>query len=815
MINYNHSEFEKKWQEFWETQGTFHAQEDDERLKYYCLVMFPYPSGKLHMGHVRNYVLGDIFARYYRMKGFNVIQPIGWDSFGLPAENAAIKNKVNPRDWTRQNIAHMRMQLKSLGISYDWRREIATCEPDYYKWNQWFFIKMWEKGLAYRKTSKVNWCPSCATVLANEQVHSGKCWRCDSLVENKELEQWFIKITDYAQELLDGHEKLKDGWPEEVLAMQKHWIGKSIGGEVDFKIVSDSGHYNASLKVFTTRPDTLFGATFIVVAPEHGMLSSIEAHAANYQAVKKYVDNAIKQKASTAKEQAIKEKTGVRLEGVSAVNPANGSKLPVYVSDYVLMEYGTGAIMAVPAHDQRDWDFATAHNIPIIQVIGSEGLDIQQSAWEGDGVMMNSAQFNGLPVEEGKIRILDWLQEKGVATRSTKFRIKDWLVSRQRFWGTPIPMIHCPACGIVPVPENQLPVTLPDNVVLTGTGQSPLSEDKAFTDVTCPKCGGPAKRETDTMDTFVDSSWYYARYCDPKNARAPFARDNAAKWLPVDQYIGGIEHACMHLIYARFWHKLMRDLGLVKSDEPFMKLLTQGMVCLGGSAMSKSRGNIVTPDEILANFGADTARLFIMFAAPPHKQLEWSSDGVEGSWRFINRFWRLLERLEVPGGQATDAESAELRKVLHATIKKVTNDIEKEQQLNTAISSVMELVNALYAYPAQGNEVFRETLKTITLLLAPYIPHTCEEMWQLLGNKNSISTAPWPQFDPQFLVEDTIELPVQINGKLRGRLCVPLAVTEQELRTLTIADKSLEPFLGGKAIKKFIYVPKKILNIVV
>ncbi len=713
----------------------------------------------------------------------------------------------------------MTVQLKALGISYDWSREVATCDKEYYKWNQWFFIKMWEKGLAFRKHARVNWCPSCQTVLANEQVTQGKCWRCESVVVDKELEQWFFKITEYAEELLSGHEQLKDGWPNEVLLMQKNWIGKSIGAEVDFEIISDAGGYSKKIKIFTTRPDTLFGATFMVLAPEHDIFEELSTKMTNWARVRKYIHEECQRPSpDRAKEQ---EKTGVKLEGIWAVNPVNNAKIPIFAADYVLMGYGTGAIMAVPAHDQRDWEFAKNFNIPIIEVIHGEGADISRSAYEGEGVMVNSGEFNGINSKDAKEKVTDWLEGKKLGKKAINYRLKDWLLSRQRYWGTPIPMIYCEKCGIVPVPEKDLPVVLPSKVKLTGTGHSPLGEVKDFVNTKCPKCKGPARRETDTMDTFVDSSWYFARYTDPKNSKKPFEKSVANAWLPVEQYIGGIEHACMHLIYSRFWHRIMRDLGLLSSDEPFKNLLTQGMVTLGGSAMSKSKGNIVVPDEIVKKYGADTARLFILFAVPPEKQLDWSDEGVEGSWRFINRVWRLMEKIEITSKPKaysdtgkTEAENKLLRS-MHYAIKKVTNDIEKEKQLNTAISAVMELVNSIYSYQFPGDEVSRKAFETAVLLLSPFTPHLCEEIWEKMGHKKSISEETWPLADEKYIIEDTLELPVQINGKLRGNVKVALNISEEELLKTIQSDTKLSPFILNKKIVKFIYVPKKIANLVV
>jgi leucyl-tRNA synthetase len=814
MSNYDFTSIEAKWQKLWQEKGLFKTDKRDARPKYYCLVMFPYPSGKLHMGHVRNYSIGDVFARFYRMKGHQVLHPIGWDAFGLPAENAAIKNNVHPEKWTKENIRHMGLQLRALGISYDWSREIATCDPEYYRWNQWFFIKMWERGLAFRKKARVNWCPSCQTVLANEQVIQEKCWRCSSRVEDRELEQWFLRITDYADELLNGHEQLKEGWPDEVLRMQKNWIGKSTGAEVDFRLRSDTGNLDRSLKIFTTRPDTLFGATFMVVAPEHEILQEMKPLIKNWPEVEEYIKKA---KQKTAIERSVeKNKSGIRLDGLAAINPLNNKPTPIFTADYVLTGYGTGAIMAVPAHDQRDWDFARQYDIPVVEVIHGTGADLVKGAYEGEGTMINSGQFNGLLSSDAIEKVTAWLEEQHIGKKTVNYRLKEWLISRQRYWGTPIPMIHCPACGIVPVPESELPVLLPKDVNFTGAGESPLTTSQNFVNVKCPKCGGRAKRETDTMDTFVDSSWYYARYCDPQNETRPYAKDSINAWMPVDQYIGGIEHACMHLIYSRFWFRLMRDLGLVDRDEPFAKLLTQGMVTLGGSAMSKSRGNIVAPDEIIVKYGADTARLFILFAAPPEKQLDWSAEGLEGSWRFLNRVWRLLETLgNVPASAANEQAQKNLLRKMHLTIRKVTNDIDKEQQLNTAISSIMELVNEMYAYPAPGDAVSKTAFETVLLLLSPFTPHIAEELWEKLGHTESLLKAQWPAAEEKYLVEESIELPVQINGKLRARVQVSAQAAEAEIRKIVEADTRLAPYFEGKKIVKFIYVRKKIVNIVV
>ena len=811
MQEYNVSEVEKKWQKIWADKKVFKAQKDLSKEKYYILVMLPYPSGNLHMGHVRNYSIGDVFARFNRMTGKNVIHPMGWDAFGLPAENAAIKNNIAPEKWTKQNIARMREQLKMLGISYDWDRELATCDPEYYRWNQWIFLEMYKRGLVFRKKSNVNWCPSCKTVLANEQVKEGKCWRCDSNVEQKELEQWFIKITQYADELLEGH-KLLSGWPEQVLSMQKNWIGKSHGAQMKFDIAGS----DKKLEIFTTRPDTIFGVTFMVVSPEHSMLKEFKSQIKNWDEVEKYI-NASSLK-SNIERSSSKEKTGVKLDGVSIVNPATGKNVPLFVADYVLMGYGTGAIMAVPAHDQRDWEFAKKYNVEIIPVITNKDEDITKSAYEGEGVMVNSGQFNGITSQDARVKMPLWVEEQGWGKRTTNYKLREWLISRQRCWGTPIPMVHCDKCGIVSVDEKDLPVILPTDVKFTNDGKSPLQSDEKFVHTTCHKCGGPARRETDTMDTFVDSSWYFIRYTDAHNDKECFNKEEANYWMPVDQYVGGIEHACMHLIYSRFWHKVLRDMGLIKSDEPFMNLLTQGMVTLGGSAMSKSKGNIVSPDEIVSKYGADTARLFILFAAPPEKQLDWSSDGVEGCWRFINRVWRLQEVVNTKASvPATDKAKQDLLRAMHVCIKKVTEDISQKSQFNTAISAVMELVNAMYTYKHHSNDdgLSKQVYETIVLLLSPFTPHLCEEIWNILGHKDCVSVAQWPKYDEKYIKQDTIEIPVQVNGKLKGKVSIDVTADEQAVKDIVLSDEKLKTIFEGKNIIKFIYVKNKIINVVV
>jgi len=855
MNKYDFKKIESKWQKIWQEKGIYNLVPESRRKNYYCLVMYPYPSGNIHMGHTRNYLIGDVLARYKRRKGYNVLHPIGWDAFGLPAENAAIQRQVHPDKWTEENIGHMRKQLKNLGISYDWTREISTCEPAYYKWNQWFFLKFYEKGLVYRAKSAVNWCPSCQTVLANEQVLAGgECWRCSSLVEQKELEQWFFRIRAYAKELVEDLEKLKSGWPERVILMQKNWIGESEGAEVNFQITNSQ----LPITVFTTRPDTLFGATFMVLSAEHPIIENLKSKIKNYPEVEKYIEE-YKQK--NKKEQTLK-KTGIKLEGIYAFNPVNNEKIPIFVANYVTMEYGTGAIMAVPAHDQRDFDFAKKYNLPIRQVIQSPNHQMTKSpdqAYESEGVMVNSGEFSGLHSKEGKEKIISWLENKNLGKRKIEYRIKDWLISRQRYWGTPIPIVYCAKCGIVPEKEENLPVFLPKDVPFTGTGESPLSKVKEFVKTKCPKCSAPARRETDTMDTFVDSSWYYLRYCDPQNDRLPFAPEKVKPWLPVNQYIGGIEHACMHLIYARFFHKVTRDLGLVNCDEPFAKLLTQGMVTLGGVAMSKSRGNVVEPETVIEKYGVDALRLFILFASPPEKDLEWSEQGIEGCSRFLNRIWRLVDQVtrlpERPacqseaagrsGGQASykssillppkrDAENRQVTsgekkpetcnlkpetkdiiRLTHLTIKRVTEDIEKRMQFNTAIAVIMELVNFLYQYPYLGDESSRETIKNLILLLHPFAPHLSSELWEkFVHDGRLLDYLPWPEYNWQWLTAEEIELAIQIDGKLRTRIKVDPLLSEKEIEKKVLNETKIQNYLSNKEITKIIYIPQRLINIV-
>lgn len=818
-MKYQFAEIEEKWQRQWDQDEAFKVVDNPEAKKYYALEMFPYPSGKLHMGHVRNYSIGDVVARFKKMQGYNVLHPIGWDAFGLPAENAAIANQIHPDIWTKSNIAEMKKQLKRLGLSYDWDREVTTCMEDYYKWTQWLFVKFFEQDLVYKKKSPVNWCTSCETVLANEQVVGGFCERCDSPVVKKNLSQWFYRITNYADRLLEDIETLH-GWPEKVKTMQKNWIGKSIGAEIDFAIEG----FDQKLKVFTTRPDTLYGCTYMVLAPEHPYVSELTAGTEFETPIREFVDRLARlseiERTST---EAVKE--GL-FTGRYAIHPLTGSLIPIYVANYVLVEYGTGAIMAVPAHDERDYDFAKKYDLEIIEVIrpvDAEG-DYQQTLFTGKGIMVNSGPFDGLTIEEGTQKIVERLAAEGSGNATTNFRIRDWLVSRQRYWGCPIPMVNCSTCGIVPVPVEELPVVLPRDVKFSGKGESPLLTSDTFMNTTCPKCGGHAVRETDTMDTFVDSSWYFLRYTDPHNESLPFSKEAASYWMEVDQYIGGVEHAILHLLYSRFFTKVMYDLGLSPVGEPFKNLLTQGMVLKDGAKMSKSKGNVVSPDEIVAKYGADTARLFILFASPPEKDLEWSDDGVDGAHRFLNRVFRAVTDEEAVRGNGeivlTHEDEKALNYVMNRTIKKVTEDIEDRFNFNTAISAVMELVNEMYRYRESGKDRWNAPLygaaaESLVKLLAPFAPHLMEELWQLLGKTGSVHEVSWPTYDAKALILDEIEFAVQINGKVREHLVVSKDATQEEIQTAALALEKISEALSGKQIVKVVVVPKKLVNIVV
>jgi len=818
-VDYNFSEIELKWQKIWEEKGSFLNRVDRTKQKYYVLEMFPYPSGRIHMGHVRNYTIGDIVARFKKMKGFNVFHPMGWDSFGLPAENAAIKNNTPPFKWTTENIANMKGQLKRLGFSYDWTREVGTYKPEYYKWNQWIFLKMLEKGLAYKKVSSVNWCPDCQTVLANEQAENGVCWRCSSPVTQKELEQWFFRITDYAEDLLKGHEEISSTWPEQVITMQKNWIGKSTGLKVNFKL--ESGE---DFPIFTTRPDTIFGVTFMVIAPEHPLLDRV-------------TDPEVRQFIQKTRSQSLidrtsedKEKEGIDT-GLKVINPFNGEKVPLYVGNFVLMEYGTGAIMAVPAHDVRDFVFAKKYGLPIKIVIDrpDSPLKIEEmtDAYTDEGICVNSGQFSGLKNKEAIEKIAEFAEKNGIGERTVNYRLRDWGISRQRYWGCPIPIIYCEKCGAVPVPEKDLPVVLPTEVDFKGDAQSPLTKMPEFYEVKCPSCGGKARRETDTMDTFVDSSWYYARYCSPWSNEI-FDKEEVDYWMPVDQYIGGIEHAVMHLLYARFFSMVLNDLGLLKEREPFKKLLTQGMVIKDGSKMSKSKGNVVDPDDIIKKYGADTVRLFMLFAAPPQKDLDWSDKGVEGSFRFLNRVWRFMQKnkgLYIDGAVVDNSNlSTELKKLrieLHRTIKLVTHDIEERMQYNTAIARMMELTNAMYAVAdselssTEGKKVFSEIVDKFLPILNPFVPHFAEELWSIFGKKTLLADEKWPEYIEELTIRDEIEIVFQINGKIKSKANVSSDITEEEMKKLAHLDAKMAEILSGKQIIKEIVVPGKLVNIVV
>ncbi len=855
FFKYEPLKIEEKWQALWEREGAFKVVEEESRAKYYLLEMFPYPSGKIHMGHVRNYSIGDVLARFLRMRGYNLFHPMGWDAFGLPAENAAIQNNIHPAKWTYDNIANMKRQLKNLGFSYDWDREIMTCAHGYYKWNQWFFLKMYEKGLAYRKRSSVNWCSKCSTVLANEQVEGGLCWRCENEVEERELEQWFLKITDYADELVESCDRLS-GWPERVLVMQKNWIGKSIGAEVEFPVVDS----DESISVFTTRPDTLYGATFMSLAPEHPMVEDLIGGREQEPKVREFI-NRIKKEGVSKRMEAVLEKEGV-FTGSYCINPLSGEEIPVYVANFVLMEYGTGAVMAVPTHDQRDFEFAREYNLPMAVVINpfNEKLDAEgmKEAYEGDGIMVNSGQFNGMNNRDAMKAIVDYLEDKGLGKGAISYRLRDWGISRQRYWGCPIPVIYCDKCDIVPVPYEELPVMLPEDVKLTGGKILPLEDSDEFIRAKCPRCGGEARRETDTMDTFVDSSWYFLRYASPNEVDVPFDKGKVRYWMPVDQYIGGIEHAVMHLLYARFFTKVLRDMDLLTVDEPFKNLLTQGMVCKNITRcsqdgylypdevdglvckrcgrdvkrgpvekMSKSKKNTVDPDRIIERYGADTTRLFTLFAAPPERDLEWSNEGVEGSYRFLCRVWRLVnENFETlrgvepyDGSKNLDGYLREIHRITHRTIKKVTEDIENRFHFNTAISAIMEMVNALYQHKwSKGDSlsasVFREAVESVIILLSPFAPHICEEVWERLGGDVPLFRSKWPSYSEDALKVDEVLVVVQINGKVRAKLSVPADSAEEDVKETVLTDSKISGWMKEKKIKKVIYVANKLMNIV-
>jgi leucyl-tRNA synthetase len=812
---YRPDQVESAAQQYWQENNSFHVVEDTSKEKFYCLSMFPYPSGQLHMGHVRNYTIGDVIARYQRMQGKNVLQPMGWDAFGLPAENAAIKNKVAPAAWTYQNIDYMRGQLQRLGLGYDWQRELATCTPQYYRWEQWLFTRLFEKGLVYKKTAAVNWCPHDQTVLANEQVIDGCCWRCDTKVERREIPQWFMKITDYADQLLADLDQL-DGWPEQVKTMQANWIGRSEGVQIQFDIVGSK----ETLEVYTTRPDTLMGVSYLAVAAEH----PLALRAANDNPIlQTFIDECRKMETSEAAMETA-EKKGVDT-GLLAIHPVTGEQVPVWAANFVLMGYGTGAVMSVPAHDQRDFEFAQKYQLPIKQVIkpvNQQEIDLTKAAFTEKGELINSKQFDGLKEQEAFDAIADFLVSQNKGERQVNYRLRDWGVSRQRYWGTPIPIINCDDCGAVAVPEQDLPVVLPEDVIVDGSG-SPIKSMPEFYECSCPKCGKPAQRETDTFDTFFESSWYFARFACPDNSEA-MLDERADYWLPVDQYIGGIEHAVLHLLYARFFHKLMRDEGLISGDEPFKNLLTQGMVLKDGAKMSKSKGNTVDPQALIDQYGADTSRLFMMFAAPPEMSLEWSDQGVDGANRFLRRLWRAVtehaEHGVVKAGDLSDlSESLQaLRRQAHQTLAKVSDDIGRRHTFNTAIAAVMELMNSLTKLnddSEKAHVVMQEALELVVLMLSPITPHICHHLWQTLGHDEAIVNVSWPTIDETALKQDKIELMVQVNGKLRAKISVAADAEQKDVEALAFADENVQRFTDGKEVRKVILVPGRLLNIVV
>ncbi|MBS4007096.1 MAG: leucine--tRNA ligase [Clostridium sp.] len=821
-VDYNPAIIEPKWQKYWEEHG-FYQTVEGEGKKYYLLEMFPYPSGKLHMGHMRVYSIGDVLARFLTMRGYHVLHPMGWDAFGLPAENAAIEHQVHPARWTYDNIAAMKKQQKALGISYDWEREVTTCAPDYYKWTQWLFLFFYQRNLAYKKKAAVNWCPQCATVLASEQVEEGGCWRCGETVAVKDLEQWFLKITDYAERLL-ADLRLLDGWPERVRVMQENWIGKSEGAEIRFPVKGK----NLELPVFTTRPDTLYGVTYMVLAAEHPLLDALIDGAEQEAAVRDLVARTRKL-TEVARSSTEMVKEGV-FTGAYCLNPVTGEEVPILVANYVLLGYGTGAVMGVPAHDERDFEFAKKYNLPIRVVISPSDKSLNAAemteAYLAQGVLVNSAHFTGMANKEAGQAITAYLKEKGWGEGKTSYRLRDWLISRQRYWGAPIPIIYCESCGTVPVPEKDLPVLLPEDVVFRAGGQSPLAQHAAFLHVACPSCGGDARRETDTMDTFICSSWYFFRYTDPKNAEQAFAREKSDAWMPVDQYIGGIEHAILHLLYARFFTKVLYDAGMTQAVEPFSRLLAQGMVNKDGAKMSKSKGNVVSPDEIIRKYGADTGRLFILFAAPPEKDLDWNERGVEGCYRFLKRVWRLVDDYGdiVPAENmenvAPDESALALRRAFHLALKKVTEDIEQRFNFNTAISAVMEAVNAAYGYINEkaadiNSSVLAEVLEMLALILAPFAPHLGEEMWTRLGKKGSVHLQAWPQYDAEILQAENVEIAVQVNGKIRSRLIIPAGLEAAALQERVLADKRVAQAMAGRQLLKAVIVPDKLVNLVV
>ncbi|MFW6139914.1 MAG: leucine--tRNA ligase [Acidobacteriota bacterium] len=823
---YDFKKIEKKWQDKWEKEESFKVTEDPDRPKYYALEMYPYPSGRIHMGHVRNFSILDVISRYKTMNGYNVLHPIGWDAFGMPAENAAIKEGIHPKKWTLDNIFHMKRQLKRLGFSYDWSREVNTCLPEYYKWNQWIFLKMFEKGLAFRKKSSVNWCPECQTVLANEQVISGKCWRCDAEVEQKHMEQWFLKITHYADELLSGHKQLNK-WPQNVIAMQKNWIGKSRGAQLHFK-VSDS---DISIETFTTRIDTIYGATFLVLSPEHPLCLSLIEGSKDEDFKRKWIRQKVRQQ-HRGEVDLEEEKEGIDT-GRTAVNPFTNENIPIWIANYVLMEYGTGAIMAVPAHDERDFQFAQKYSLPIREVIVPQGKEEKEKPddfFTGYGRLINSGPYSEMTSRQAVQEMIKFMQEEKLGKETVLFRLRDWGVSRQRYWGTPIPIIYCKKCGMVKVPYKDLPVTLPSEVEFKGEEGSPLEKSEDFVKTKCPLCHGEARRETDTMDTFFDSSWYYFRYCSPEEEKLPFRPENAEYWLPVDIYVGGVEHAILHLIYARFFCKVLRDFGLTNIDEPFPYYLGQGMVTKDGSAMSKSKGNVVDPDEMVEKYGADTVRLFILFAAPPEKEFAWDDQGIEGCFRFLNRIWMFFqENLDLfsSAERADDSEDEFSEKIkstqmkMHQTVKKVTQDIGERYHLNTAISSIMEFFNQIKKASSElrsnpsGQKVLKQCMTVLLKLISPFAPHISEELWELTGHSSILFPSLWPEYDPSLVKEETVTIVVQVNGKLRDKFEAERNTPQEEIKFRALSLDRIHKYIGNKEPNKVIYIRNKLVNIVV
>jgi leucyl-tRNA synthetase len=830
MESYDFKKIESKWQTYWEKEKTFRVEENSEKEKFYLLEMFPYPSGRIHMGHVRNYTIGDALARFKRMQGYNVLHPIGWDSFGLPAENAAIKNNTHPAKWTFENIKSMQAQIKKLGFSYDWDREIATCHPEYYRWNQWIFLQLMERGLVYRKKTSVNWCEDCQTVLANEQVIDGLCWRCDQPIIDKKQQGWFFKITDYADKLLEACKELEGNWPDQVLTMQKNWIGKSYGAETLFSVKNS----DQTIKIFTTRPDTLYGATYLALAPEHPLTLELSERTSQEKTVRDFIDK-VRGEDKISRTSETGDKEGV-FTGAYAVNPINGEEIPIWSANFVLMDYGTGAIMSVPAHDHRDFEFAKKYNLPIKIVIESNSdnsdSNSMEKAWTEDGPMVNSGDFDGFKGNEARKKVCDFLEKNNLGNAAINYRLRDWGVSRQRYWGTPIPVIFCDSCGIVPTPYDQLPVELPIEAKLKKQGKSPLKEIKEFYETPCPKCGEPGHRETDTLDTFVCSSWYFLRYCSPRTTESPFDKKQVGYWMPVDQYVGGIEHAVLHLLYSRFFNHALHDLGLVPTGEPFKKLLTQGMVIKDGAKMSKSKGNVVDPDDIIEKYGADTARLFTLFAAPPVKDLDWSDQGVEGGSRFLKRTWRLFQELgsstqgiEGSPDKIKDPTLKELRRKTHITIKRVTEDIQNRIQFNTAIAAIMEFVNHLYQFKEwlekqehpgdEHKKCLREALESLVLVLAPFAPHIAAELGSILSPEIDIEKVSWPEFDPEIIRSEEIVIVVQVNGKVRQKFSVPENIDEETLKARILGDEKIKEWTKDKLPKKIIVVPKKLVNVVI